>query len=80
MEPDSRDAAACKEGDALARPYRGLPMRDDDGRSPCTGVREGGMDGRLRLVIDRRRGFIEHQNPGVSEKHASDRQALSLSA
>ena len=74
------EAAVVEHVDLVGVADGGEAVGDDEGGAASGEAGEGALDGRLGFVVDRGGGFVEHQDGGILEDGAGDRQALALSA
>ncbi len=55
-------------------------VRDRDNSAPLAKARQGGIDGSLCAGVQRRSGFVEHQDRRIAHDSAGDGDALALAA
>ena len=75
-----RDAAPVQHDEAVHELQRRQAVRDGDDRLSLHQHRQGFLDRRLDLGIERRGRLVEDEDRGVLQDHARDRNALALSA
>ena len=72
--------AMVEHDDVVGIDHRREAMRDDDGRAALHHLGEGLLHPRLGLIVERRRGFVEHQDRRIAHDGARDGQPLALAA
>ncbi len=80
MPPAFDDAPAVQHQNAVAIDDAGKPVGEDQGRTPAHEAVECCLDKGLVLGVDRRQGFVKHEDRRIAEQRASDRHALTLAA
>ena len=74
------DAALLEHDQAVHARDGGEAMRDRDHRLAFHQAEQLLLDRELDLAVERRRGFVEHEDRRVLQHHARDRDALALAA
>src|SRR5712691_894078 len=74
------DAARFEGDDAVGAPHRGEPVGDDEYGAALGDLLHVLLDYSLALVVERARGLVEDQDPGVGEQRPGDRYPLLLAA
>jgi hypothetical protein len=78
MRSHFSDFPGAQHDDAIRVGHRDQPMRDDKRRAPFEQTLESGLNGFLRLGIQRGSGFVQDEYPRILENRTSDGHALPL--
>src|SRR5215468_7443657 len=73
-------ASALERDDAIHRPHRREPVRDDQNRAPLGDLFHVLLNDALTLIVESARCLIENQNAWVGDERARNSDALSLAA
>ena len=71
-------AAALERDDAIGRPHRREPVRDDQNRPPLGNLFHILLNDALALIVEGARRLIEDQNARVGDERAGNGDALAL--
>ena len=74
------DLSFVDDIDAMRRPNRTQPMRNDKNRTPLTDLGHVPLDHRFGFVIQRAGRLIENQNAGIRDQGPRNGDPLTLSA
>src|SRR5215469_1839941 len=73
-------AAAIERDDAVRRPHRREPMRDDQHRPPVGDILHVTLNDALALIVQRAGRLVEDQDARVCDKRAGNGDPLALTA
>ena len=74
------DPAFVQNHDLVHVGQRGKPVGDADDRPPLLQRVNGGLDFRLCPGVERRGGFVQHQDRGIADKGPGDGDACLLTS
>ena len=80
VAPALDDATLVDDHDLIGVDDRRQAVRDDDGGAIGEGVGQRPLHQRLVFAVEVTRGFVEHDDGGIFDQHAGDREPLLFAA
>src|SRR5580700_9180103 len=78
VRPEFDDASVVEHDDSIALQDRRQSVSDDDARAIAQQVREGLLNQRFGLAVQRAGGLVQDENPRVGQKRARQSDTLLL--
>ena len=72
--------ASREHGDLVGVPHRRQSVGDDERRPALAGLRDLLKDAALGFRVEHRRGFVEHQQPGLPQQRTGNGDTLAFTA